>query len=69
MGILAILIKVTSPGRSFINKTNGLDGRVFYMYKFRSMRVDAEKKSELSGPKSTIPAHKTRGFYALYQFR
>ncbi len=46
MGILAILIKVTSPGPIFYKqKRMGLDGRVFYMYKFRSMREDAEKKS------------------------
>ncbi|GAK55438.1 capsular polysaccharide synthesis protein [Candidatus Vecturithrix granuli] len=46
MGILAVLIKLTSPGPIFYKqKRMGLDGRVFYMYKFRSMRVDAEKKS------------------------
>jgi len=44
MILLAILIKLTSPGPIFyIQQRMGLDGRVFNMYKFRSMRVDAER--------------------------
>lgn len=44
--ILAIAVKLSSPGPVFYRqKRMGLDGRVFTMLKFRSMRVDAEKKS------------------------
>lgn len=43
MAILAILIKLTSPGPIlYVQQRMGLDGRVFNMYKFRSMYMDAE---------------------------
>jgi Undecaprenyl-phosphate glucose phosphotransferase len=43
MLIIATLIKVFTPGPIFIRQERmGLDGRVFRMLKFRSMRVDAE---------------------------
>ncbi len=46
MALLVILIKLSSPGPIlYKQKRMGLDGHVFYMYKFRSMRVDAEQKS------------------------
>jgi Undecaprenyl-phosphate glucose phosphotransferase len=43
MAILAALVKITDGGPVFYRQERmGLDGRVFQMLKFRSMRVDAE---------------------------
>ncbi len=43
MLILAVAIKLTSPGPIFYRQLRmGLGGRPFWMWKFRSMRVDAE---------------------------
>jgi exopolysaccharide biosynthesis polyprenyl glycosylphosphotransferase len=58
MIVIAILIKLTSPGPVlFIQKRVGLNKRVFHIYKFRTMVVDAENKlaqlealNEVSGP-------------------
>ncbi len=48
--ILAILIKIDSKGPVlFKQKRLGLKGKVFEMYKFRSMCVDAEKQGVYSG--------------------
>ncbi len=55
--ITAILIKLTSKGPViFIQERNGYKGKIFKMYKFRSMVVDAEEllkhlegKNEVSG--------------------
>lgn len=44
--LMAIVVKLTSAGPVFFRQQRvGLDGHVFTMYKFRSMRVDAEKQS------------------------
>ena len=44
--ILPILIKLTSPGPVLYGQDRmGLDGKRFTMFKFRSMRVDAEEKT------------------------
>jgi Undecaprenyl-phosphate glucose phosphotransferase len=41
--LLATAVKVTSRGPVFYRQERmGLDGRTFHMYKFRSMRIDAE---------------------------
>jgi len=46
--IIAMVIKFTSPGPVFYRQERmGLDGRPFTVYKFRSMRVDAE---DVTGP-------------------
>jgi len=46
--IIALLIRWTSPGAVFYRQERmGLDGRPFWVYKFRSMRVDAE---DVTGP-------------------
>ncbi len=55
---LALLIKLTSKGPIFFTQTRcGLNGRLFKIYKFRSMVVDAEAKqaellhlNEMGGP-------------------
>jgi Undecaprenyl-phosphate glucose phosphotransferase len=45
--LIAVLVKVTSPGPIlYAQERMGLDGRTFRMLKFRSMRADAETKSE-----------------------
>jgi Undecaprenyl-phosphate glucose phosphotransferase len=44
--LLALAVKVTSRGPVFYRQERmGLDGRTFKMYKFRSMRVDAESST------------------------
>lgn len=44
--VLAILVKVTSPGPVFFGQERiGLDGKIFKMWKFRSMKVSAEAES------------------------
>lgn len=46
--VIAVLIKLDSEGPALFKQERlGKDGRPFYMYKFRSMRLDAEK----DGPK------------------
>jgi sugar transferase (PEP-CTERM system associated) len=48
MGLAALSIKLDSPGPVFFRQERvGKDGKVFPLYKFRSMYVDAE---QLSGP-------------------
>lgn len=56
--IVAIAIRIDSPGKAiFVQERNGLNGKVFKMYKFRSMCKDApkmraalESQNELDGP-------------------
>ncbi len=44
--IVAIAIKIESPGPIFYSQNRyGKDGKIFKVYKFRSMVADAEKKS------------------------
>src|ERR1019366_6158201 len=46
MAFIALAIRVFTPGPIFIRQERmGLDGRVFSMLKFRSMKMDAEKLS------------------------
>jgi sugar transferase (PEP-CTERM system associated) len=46
MAATAAAIKLTSPGPVFYHQRRvGLDGRVFTVHKFRTMRVDAEEQS------------------------
>lgn len=41
--VVATIIKITSPGPVFFRqKRNGLNGKEFYCYKFRSMKVNAQ---------------------------
>ncbi|MDP1821868.1 MAG: undecaprenyl-phosphate glucose phosphotransferase [Archangium sp.] len=44
MAVLAILVKLTSRGPVlFAQERMGIDGQLFHMYKFRTMKADAEK--------------------------
>lgn len=44
--LLALLVKLSSPGPVIFKQTRvGLDGRLFTIFKYRSMRPDAEKKT------------------------
>lgn len=44
--LIALLVKLTSRGPVFYRQERmGLDGKVFYLVKFRSMRIDAEQDS------------------------
>ncbi|MCS6773547.1 MAG: undecaprenyl-phosphate glucose phosphotransferase [Thermoflexales bacterium] len=44
MFLIAIIIKLDSPGPAlFVQERMGLDGKRFYLLKFRTMRVDAEQ--------------------------
>jgi len=44
--IIALLIKITSKGPVFYSQERmGADGKIFTLYKFRSMRLDAESKT------------------------
>ncbi|NCU33637.1 MAG: exopolysaccharide biosynthesis polyprenyl glycosylphosphotransferase, partial [Candidatus Moranbacteria bacterium] len=46
MLIVAFLVKLTSPGPVFYSQIRvGKDGRIFRMFKFRTMRVDAEQST------------------------
>ncbi len=46
MAAIALVVKLTSPGPVFFRQERcGLNGRSFWMLKFRSMRVDAEQQT------------------------
>jgi Undecaprenyl-phosphate glucose phosphotransferase len=52
LAVIAIWIKATSPGPVFFHQERvGMDGEQFYMYKFRTMRLDAEA----DGARMTAP--------------
>ncbi len=59
--VMALLVKLTSPHGPilYVQERVGLDGKPFYMLKFRSMRPDAEAES---GPVWAVPnnARRTR---------
>ncbi len=47
MAIVAVAIKLTSPGPLlFVQERVGLNGKVFQMYKFRTMRVEHQDESD-----------------------
>jgi exopolysaccharide biosynthesis polyprenyl glycosylphosphotransferase len=47
MGLIALLIRLTSPGRIFfVQERVGLNGAPFQMYKFRTMRVSESSDSD-----------------------
>ena len=72
MLITALLIKLTSPGPVLVEKTNkhmkrvGKDGKIFRLYKFRSMVVKADKLLE-TDPKyrEAYKERHTKGNYKI----
>ena len=53
--LIAILVRATSFGPIlFIQDRIGLRGRVFKMYKFRTMYVDSEKLRQVFFPRMTL---------------
>jgi Undecaprenyl-phosphate glucose phosphotransferase len=56
MILAAILIKILTPGPIFYKQTRmGFDGRCFEMFKFRTMRVDAEAQTGAVWAKNDDP--------------
>lgn len=56
--LVALAIKIDSPGPVFFSqKRNGFMGKTFYMYKFRSMVPDAEKKLEELEAQNEVSGH------------
>ena len=56
MGLTALFIKTVSPGPAlFTQERVGLNGRVFTIYKMRTMRLDAEKYSGPTWAKEDDP--------------
>lgn len=55
--VVGIITKITSPGPIFFKqKRHGLDGKEFYIYKFRSMKVNADsdtKQATADDPRKT----------------
>jgi len=72
MFVTAILIKLSSPGPALVEKTNvhmkrlGKDGKIFRLYKFRSMMVKADVL-ETTDPKyrDVYIEKRTRGNYKV----
>ncbi len=55
MILFAILIKLDSPGPIFfVQERVGLNGRIFRMFKFRSMRSDADSKANVEKHKAYV---------------
>lgn len=55
MLVIAVLIKLDSPGPVlFKQKRAGLNGREFWIYKFRSMEIEAESKLHVLKPLNEI---------------
>lgn len=54
--LLAILVKITSPGPVlYAQERMGLDGKIFKMWKFRSMKVGAESETGAVWAKENDP--------------
>lgn len=61
--LLAIIIKIDSPGPIFyMQKRVGLDGKEFWMYKFRSMRTGAEGREGPAWSQNEDPRITRLGF-------
>lgn len=67
MGIIALLVRITSPGPIFFSQERvGLDGKTFNIYKFRTMKLDAECQGACfavkNDPRTTIVGKFLRRF-------
>jgi lipopolysaccharide/colanic/teichoic acid biosynthesis glycosyltransferase len=59
--LIALLIRWSSPGPVFYRQERmGLDGKAFWVYKFRSMPVDAEDTTGPSGRATTTRGARRR---------
>lgn len=66
MGIVALLIKLASPGPvMFFQVREGLDGVPFRMYKFRTMHVDAERRLQVYLAENPDQAAHWKRFFKL----
>ncbi len=69
MVLIAILIRITSPGPAIYKQTRvGLNGKTFTLYKFRSMHLDAEAGTgavwaKPSDPRVTLLGKITRNLH------
>jgi Undecaprenyl-phosphate glucose phosphotransferase len=64
MAVIAALVKLSSPGPVFYRQERcGLNGKVFQMLKFRSMRVDAENQSGAVWAKKDDPRRTALGAF------
>lgn len=64
MLIVALLVKLTSPGPILYRQTRtGMNGKPFTLFKFRSMRADAEAKTGAVWAKKDDPRVTTVGKY------
>ena len=62
MAVIAVLVKRSSPGPVLYRQERmGLDGRLFHMYKFRSMRMDAEADTGAVWASKDDPRRTTAG--------
>jgi Undecaprenyl-phosphate glucose phosphotransferase len=64
MAVVAVLVKLTSPGPMLYRQSRcGLNGRTFDMLKFRSMRADAEAQSGAVWAKENDPRRTRLGAF------
>jgi len=67
--IIAIRVKLSSPGPVFYKQERvGLKGKPFYIYKFRSMYIDAEKKGPALSSKNDPRITKFGRFLRKWRF-
>ena len=61
--LIAVAVKITSRGPVFFSQERvGLNGRVFRMLKFRTMRVGSREEGDTAGLATTIPVERVWGF-------
>jgi lipopolysaccharide/colanic/teichoic acid biosynthesis glycosyltransferase len=64
LAVIAIAIKLTSPGPVFyLQKRVGINGKIFSLYKFRTMHIDADQRGPLITVGMRDPRISTIGYY------